>query len=129
MNSRNKTAQVLVVLAALVLVSAALTHCLAAYPGVAIVVSASNLSPLLQKALRACFLMVGWDWVVIAVIMLISAFTATKLRKWLVLFCGFALLVTATVALAFLGWFVGTDMIVASAVLSCGAGLLFEAAD
>jgi hypothetical protein len=126
MNSRNNTARILVALAAVVLVTAALLHCIAAYPRVSIAVSASNLSLPLQRALRTCFLLVGWDWIVIAIIMLIAAFAVTKMRKIIVLFCGFALLVAAGVMLAFLGWFLGTYMVLASALMSCCGGLLFR---
>jgi hypothetical protein len=95
MNGRNKTARILVAIGALVLIVGALLHCLAAYPKVSAAVSASNLDGTLQRALRTVFLLVGWDWIVIAMILLVSAFTVTKLRKVIVLFCGFALLVTA----------------------------------
>lgn len=51
----------------------------------------------------------------IAIIMLISAFTGTKLGKVIVLFCGLALLVNMAVTVAFMGWFVGSEMVLASA--------------
>jgi len=126
MNGRNNAARILVALGALVLSAAALLHCIAAYTKVSTAVNASNLGVPLQRALRTVFLLVGWDWIVIAIIMLISAFTVTKLRKLIVLFCGFALLVTAAVMLTFLGWFVGTDMVLASALMSLCGGLLFR---
>ena len=63
---------------------------------------------------------------VIAIIMLISAFTVTKLRKVIVLFCGLALLVNMAVMLAFMGWFIGTDMVLASALMILCGGLLFQ---
>jgi len=126
MNGRNHAARILVALGASVLIAAALLHCVAAYPKVSPVVNASNLSVPLQRALRTVFLLVGWDWIVIAIIMLICAFTVTKLRRVIVLFCGFALLVTTAVMLAFLGWFVGTDMILASGLMSFCGGLLFQ---
>jgi hypothetical protein len=126
MNGRNNAARILVALGALVLIAGALFHCIAAYPKVSIAVGASNLGVPLQGALRAVFLLVGWDWIVIAIILLISAFTVTKLRKLIVLFCGFALLVIAAVMLTFLGWFAGTDIILASALMSVCGGLLFR---
>jgi hypothetical protein len=126
MSSRNKAARILVTGGALVSIAAALIHCIAAYPKFSTAVSGSSLRAPLQGASRTVFLLVGWDWIVIAVIMLISAFTVTKLRRTIVLFCGFALLVAAAVMLTFLGWFVGTDMILASAVMSLSAGLLFQ---
>lgn len=130
MSGRNKVARILVALAALVLIACALVHCIAAYPGFATAVSGSTLVAPLQAGSRAVFLMVGWDWIVIAIIMFIHAFTVTRLRKMIVLLCGFALLVSAAVALGFLGWFVGSDMILGSALLSlCGGLLIQNAAD
>ena len=126
MNGRNNAARILVALGAIVLIAGALLHCIAAYPKLSAAVSASNLGAPMQRALRTVFLLVGWDWIVIAIIMLIGAFTVTKLRKVIVLFCGFALLANAAVMLAFLGWFAGTDMVLASALLSFCGGLLFQ---
>lgn len=128
MSGRNNAARILVTVGALVLIAGALIHWIAAYPRISVAVHASNLDALLQSALRTVFLLVGWDWIVIAIIMLISAFTGSKLRKVIVLFCGFALLVTMAVMLRFLGWFVGTDIILASALMSLCGGLLFEEA-
>ncbi len=126
MNARNKGARILVALGALVLIAGALLHCIAAYPKVSTAVQASDLGAPLQGALRTVFLLVGWDWIVIAIIMLISAFTVTKLRKIIVLLCGLALLATAALMLVFLGWFAGTDIILASALMSFCGGLLFD---
>jgi hypothetical protein len=47
-----------------------------------------------------------------------------RIRKAIVLFCGFALLVEAAVMLAFLGWFVGSAMTLASALLILCGGVL-----
>ena len=65
-------------------------------------------------------------WIVIAIIMLISAFTVTKLGKLIVLFCGFALLANMAVMLAFMGWFIGTDMVLASALMTLCGGCCFK---
>src|SRR6266700_1941567 len=113
MNGRNNAARILVALGAMDLIVAALLH-LSDYPKDLAAVSASNLGAPLQGAVRALYFLVGWNWIVIAIITLISAFTVTKLGKLIVLFCGFALLVNMAVTLAFMGWFVGTDMVLAS---------------
>ena len=98
---------------------------IAAYPQVSAGLRGSNLNNGIQAALRAVFLLIGWDWIAIAMIVLIAAFTATRIRKRLVLICGFLLLLHGALMLAFLGWFVGSDMILASALLIlCGALLL-----
>jgi hypothetical protein len=125
MNGRNSAARMLVALGAMVLIAAALLH-LSDYPKDLSAVSASNLGAPLQGGVRSLYFLVGWDWIVIAIIMLISAFTVTKLRKVIVLFCGFALLVNVAVILAFMGWFFGTDMVLASALMILCGGLLFQ---
>ena len=125
MNGRNNAARILVALGAMVLIATALLH-LSDYPKDLSAVSASNLGAPLQGAVRALYFLVGWDWIVIAIIMLISAFTVTKLGKVIVLFCGFAILVNMAVMLAFIGWFVGTGMVLASALMTLCGGLLFQ---
>jgi hypothetical protein len=125
MNGRNNAARILVVLGAMVLIVAALLH-LSDYPKDLPAVRASNLGAPLQGAVRALYFLVGWDWIVIAIVTLISAFTLTKLGKRIVLFCGFALLVNMAVTLAFMGWFKGTDMLLASALMTLCGGLLFQ---
>jgi hypothetical protein len=126
MSGRNIAARILVSLGATILIGGALIHWIAAYPRFSAAVGGSNLGVPLQGASRTVFLLVAWDWIVIAIIMLISALTVTRLRKLFVLFCGFALLVTAAVMLALLGWFVGTDMVLASALMSVCGGFLFQ---
>jgi len=125
MNSRDYLARILVASGAMVLIAAALLH-LSDYPKDLSAVSASNLGAPLQRAVRSLYFLVGWDWIVIAIIPLISAFTVTKLGKVIVLFCGFAVLVNMGVMLAFMGWFVGTRMVLASALMILCGGLLFQ---
>jgi hypothetical protein len=96
------------------------------YPKDLSAVSASNLGAPLQRAVHALYFLVGWDWIVIAIIMLISAFTVTKSGKVIVLFCGFAILVNMAVMLAFMGWFIGTGMVLASALMTLCGGLLSQ---
>jgi hypothetical protein len=65
---------------------------------------------------------------VIAMIVLIAAFTPTSLQKTIVSFCGGAMLVEAAIMVGFLGWFIGSEMILAAGLsLLCG-GLLFPSA-
>jgi hypothetical protein len=126
MNGRNKAARILVALGGIVLFASAALHCMAAYPTVSSALSASNLSAPLKAALRAVFLLVGWDWIVIAVVALLAGFTETKLRKILVLFCGVAVLVETGLTLALIGVFLGNEMIGSAALLIICGGLLFE---
>ena len=125
MNGRNKAARILISLGAMVLIAAALLH-LSDYPKDMRTVSGSNLSAPMQSEVRSLFFLVGWDWLVIAIIMLVSAVTGTELRKLIVLFCGFALLVTLAVMLAFMGWFWGCGVVLSSALMILCGGLLFQ---
>jgi uncharacterized membrane protein len=125
MNGRNNAARLLVSLGAMVLIAAALLH-LSAYPKDLRAVSVSNLGAPMQREVRALFFLVGWDWLVIAITMVISAVTVTEVRKVIVLFCGLALLVTLAVMLALMGWFWGIEIILASALMILCGGLLFQ---
>ena len=84
MSGRNKAARILVAIGIVLFASAAL-HSLAAYPRVSTALGASNLNARLQEPLRAVFLLVGWDWIVIAIVALLAAFTETKQDLRLVL--------------------------------------------
>jgi hypothetical protein len=79
MNGRRKAARVLVAFGSVVLLAGAALHSMLAYPSVSAALAASNLSHSLQSAMRAVFLLVGWDWIVIAMIVLFAGFTETML--------------------------------------------------
>ncbi len=124
--NRRRTAQFLVGCGCLLLLAAALLHLIEAYPKVSMALAASNLNAVLQGAMRAVFFMIGWTWIVIGIVTLLAAFTETKLRKPIVLFCGFALLAETPVWVRLMGWFMGNEMlVVAGALIFCG-GLLFR---
>jgi hypothetical protein len=126
MSGRNKAARILVAMGSIVLFASAALHSLAAYPRLSTALGASNLNVHLQEPLRAVFLLVGWDWIVIAIVELLAAFTETKLRKILVLFCGVAVLVETALTLAFIGVCLGNEMIGSAAVLLIVGGLLVQ---
>jgi len=125
MVGRNKAARILISFGALLLVAAALLH-LSDYAKDMRAVSASNLSAPMQSEVRSLFLLVGWDWLVIAIIMLMSAVAVKELRKPIVLFCGFALLVTLAVILGFMGLFWGCEVVLSSALMILCGGLLIQ---
>ena len=125
MNGRRKAARVLVAFGSVVLFAGAALHSMLAYPMVSAALAASNLSHSLQSAMRAVFLLVAWDWIVIAMIVLFAGFTETMLRRIVILFCGVALLVQTGIMLRFLGWFTGSEMIVAAGLLIVSAGFVF----
>jgi len=125
MSVRRKSASFLVALGCLILLAGAALHLAGAYPQVSRGLAGLSLNARLQSALRAVFLLIGWDWIVVAIVVLIAAFTETRLRKPLLLFCGAALLVQAAVMLRFIGWFLGTDMIGSAGLLVFCGGLLF----
>ncbi len=126
MNGRDKAGRILVALGGIVLFATAALHCVAYAKGVSSALTASNLAAPLQAALRAIFLLAGWDWIVIGVIALVAAFTETKLRKVLVLVCGVAVLVQTGLTLVFVGFFIGNEMIGLAALLILCGGLLFQ---
>ena len=124
MNKRQIVAQLLVGLGSLnVLVGAGL-HLLAGYPRLSVALAASNLSALLANAMRAVFLMIGFTWITIAVVTLIAAFTQTRIRRILVLFCGLSLLAQIPVWVELMGWFMGNEMFLLSGVLITFGGFL-----
>ena len=124
MNKRQIVAQLLVGLGSLnVLVGAGL-HLLAGYPRLSAALAASNLSALLANAMRAVFLMIGFTWITIAVVTLIAAFTQTRIRRILVLFCGLSLLAQIPVWVELMGWFIGNEMFLLSGVLITFGGFL-----
>jgi len=131
MNGRNKSgrngaARVLVGLGSIALFATAAFHWAAYGNYLSPALNASHLPVPLQAGLRAVFLMVGWDWIVIGVIVLVAAFTETKLRRVLVLVCGVAVLVQTGLALAFMGVFAGSEMLGLAALLILCGGLLFQ---
>ena len=124
MNGRNTVARTLVALGAIGWFTTAVFH-LKDYPKDTAKLSALS-PPLLQAGFRTIFLMVGWDWIVVAVVALLAAFTETTLRKVLVLFCGVAGLVQAALALALMGVFLGTELMFPASILLIVGGLLFR---
>lgn len=116
----------MVALGCLVLLAGALLHLIAGSPRVSTALAASNLNAGLQAAMRSVWFLIGWTWIVIAVVTLIAAFTETKIQKPIVLFCGFALLVQIPVWVALMGWFVGNEMLLVAGVLIVAGGLLFR---
>lgn len=126
MNARNKAARILVVIGSIVLFASTALHSIGAYPRLSAALTASNLPASLQGPLRAIFLLVGWDWVVLAIIALVAVFTDTKLRKMLVLICGVAVLFETALTLAFIGIFIGNEMIGSAALLLLVGGLLLD---
>jgi len=107
------------------LIAAALLH-LSDYAKDMRAVSASTLRAPMQSEVRSLFLLVGWDWLAIAIIVLMSAFAVKELRKPIVLFCGFALLVTLVVILVLMGWFWGCGVILLSSLMILCGGLLIQ---
>ena len=123
MNGRNTVARILVALGAIGWFAIAVLHLRYYSEDTA---RLSVVSAPLQAEFRTIFLMVGWDWIVVAVVALLAAFMETTLRKLLVLFCGVAGLVQAALALALMGVFLGTELMFPAAILLIVGGLLFR---
>lgn len=128
MNGHNKAARILAIIGSIVLLASAGLHFVAAstlgFPALA----SSNLKPDLQAGFRVVFLAVAWHWIVIAIIALVAALTETRLRKFLVVFCGLAVLLEAAVGTTMMGLFIGNEMIGSAAILILIGGLLFDGA-
>ncbi len=125
MDRRNKAARILATMGSVVLFAAAVLHFFAGYAKGFPALAASNLKVGLQTAFRVVFLSVGWDWIVLGIIVLVAAFKATAARKALVLVCGLGVLIEAVVGAAIMGIFIGNEMIGAAAILIVIGGLLF----
>ena len=126
MSGRDKAGRVFVVLGSVVLIASAALHCFGGYRMLSLALSASNLNPGLQAALRVVFLSLGWHWVVAAIVALLAGLTETRLRKILILLCGFAVLIEAGVGASMMGFFIGNELIGSAAVLLICGGLLVE---
>lgn len=127
MGDRSKAARILIGLGCAVLVASAILHCLAYmrnYPAV----YASNLPPALQSVFTVAFLSMAWNWLVLAIIAWLAAFRETKLRKPLILICGFAVLIQAIFTLPFVGLFIGNEMIGGASILILCGGFAFAPA-
>jgi hypothetical protein len=125
MSKRKKIARLLVGLGCFILLAGAILHLALGYPLVVATVAASNLNTEFKDAFRAVFLLLGCTWIVIAIVTLIAAFTETKIRKAIVLFCGLALLAQIPIWVRLMGWFIGNEIVVAAgALIACG-GLIF----
>lgn len=127
MGDRNKAARFLTGLGCVVLVASAILHCLA-YVKTSPQISASNLPPVLQSVFTVAFLSMAWNWLVLAIIACLAAFRETRLRKPLILICGFAVLIQAIFTLPFVGLFIGNEMIGAASILILCGGFAFAPA-
>ncbi len=125
MNKHQRTAQALVVLGCAIVLVGSILHLAVGYPKVSAALVASNLSESLRNALRAVFLMIGFTWIVIAVVQLIGTFAGAQANKPIVLFCGFAILLQIPVWVGLMGWFIGNEMfLLGEGLVVCGGLLL-----
>ena len=126
MNKHQRTAQILIGLGCLVVLAGSSLHLIAAYPRMSAALATSNLDEGLRNALRSVFLMLGFTWIVVAVVTLIATFARTQTSKPVILFCGFALLLQIPIWVGLMGWFVGNEMFVLGAGLIVLGGLLMR---
>ena len=70
--------------------------------------------------------MMAWDWIVVAVIALVATFGESRLRKALVLICALAILAETALTVAFVGFFIGNELIGSAGLFLLVGGLLFE---
>jgi hypothetical protein len=124
MNRRQTVARLLAGLGSLNTLVGAGLHLFAGYPILVAALAASNLNPVFAKAARAVFLLTGFAWITIAVVTLIAAFTQTRIRKALVMVCGFSLLAGIPIWVGLMGWFIGNEMVLLSGALITVGGFL-----
>lgn len=125
MKRRHRVGRALAALGALVLFASACVHSLH-FPELSAGLSASGLPAALQAVSRIAFLAMAWHSLVLGSIVLLAIFAETRLRKVLVLICGAAILAETGLTFAFVGLFIGNELIgTAGLLLVCG-GLLLE---
>lgn len=105
---------------------AAAIHCFGAYPRLSSALAASNLSGSLRPALRAVFLLVAWQWIVIALVALLATFTPPKPFKALIVLCSIALFFETALTLKFIGVFLGNELLGSAAALLLLGSLLIS---
>lgn len=125
MNGNSKVAKWLVGLGCLVLFASVVLHCLAYLNFSSHIVAASNLPAALKSVFAVAFFSMAWTWIVLAIIVWLAASQETKLRKPLILICGFAILLQAIFTVPFVGFFIGNEMIGAASLLIIAGAFAF----
>lgn len=128
MSRRNTTARALATIGSVVLIASAVLHFFAGYSTGFPALATSNLQVEFQTGFRVVFLSVGWDWILLGTITLIAAFKATAAQRAIVLVCGVGVLIEAVAGAAFMGLFLGNEVIGAAAILIILGGLTLESA-
>jgi hypothetical protein len=121
-----KAARLLVVLGCIVLFFNTALHWIAGHLNLSRALAASNLPPPVASGLHAVFVLVGWDWTVIAIVALIAAFSGARARKAILIFCAVALLVSAGIVFHFVGWFIADETLGAAGLLILLGALVFD---
>jgi hypothetical protein len=122
----NRASTFLVVSGAILLFVGTAIHTLAAYPRVSAAITAAALRDPLPAALRAVFLLAGWDWFAIGVLALM-ALRATHWRRILLLFCAGTICGETLITLALIGPFAGNEIIGSAAFLILMCAILSRA--
>lgn len=128
MDGRNKAGRWLTRLGCLVLLASAVVHCVAYVKISSPAIAASNLPGPFQSVFTIAFLSMAWSWFVLAIIASLAEVQATKLRRPIVLICGFAVLIQAIFTVPFTGFFIGNEMIGAASLLMIAGGFAFAPA-
>ena len=126
MITRRTASRTLVTLGCVVLLVAAVVHCLAYVKEAAPAVHASNLPVPLQSAFEIAFLSMAWSQIVLALIVLVVTFGEPRSGKAIGLICGFAVLIQAVFTVPLVGFFIGNEMIGAASLLIIIGCFLFH---
>lgn len=127
MSGGPKTARIVVTIGSIVLLLSAAMHCIA-YQRTAPVVGASNLSPALKAVFSVAFLSMAWGWLALGILVLLAAFSEARLRKPVILICGFSVLIQAILTVPSLGFFIGNETLGVASIFMIVGGFLFDAA-
>ena len=117
MITRRTMSRTLLTLGCVVLLVTAAVHCLAYLKFSAPAVHGSNLPIALQSIFEIAFLSMAWNWIVLALIVLVVTFGEARLGKPIALICGFAVLIQAVFTVPMVGFFIGNEMIGAASLL------------
>lgn len=114
------------VLGATVLFVSAAVHSFAYLKIFSPAIGASNLGVPFQSAGRVAFLLMAFDWIAIAVVALVASFGDSRIRKALILICGLAIVAETALTAAFIGFFIGNELIGSAGLFLLLGGVLFE---
>jgi hypothetical protein len=127
MQSRKRTAQFLVCLGSLIMIAGCALHSTLGYRAIFGPLDQIAAAHELVHGLKSIWFIFAWHGVVIGILALIAAFVRTAPHRPILFLCGIVPLADSIVMYAFLGPFIGDEIVFASAVAFLAAAALFPA--